>query len=218
MHRPLAEWDPHASQSSDRGWRPHQEASQETQYATACCGRGASCPHLLLYCACVVRAGWPRWQETLLHVSDSLAHNKFVLLLLIICPVIYFDVIQLCAPCLLPIARPFAPDCPWRASSCFECYDFEAVAAHELGHVLGFGHSDEFFMDNLMRPEGTVMNNATCEFAALEMPAFVQDPGGTVSNRPTPELLAAQLPSSHTLGILCLPDGRYVKPNHRLHR
>ena len=110
MHRPLAEWDPHASQSSDRGWRPHQEASQETQYATACCGRGASCPHLLLYCA-VVRAGWPRWQETLLHVSDSLAHNKFVLLLLIICPVIYFDVIQLCAPCPLPVAHPFAPDC-----------------------------------------------------------------------------------------------------------
>ena len=61
------------------------------------------------------------------------------------------------------------------------------------------------------------MNNATCGSAALEMPAFAQDHGGTVSNRPTPELLAAQLPSSHTLGVLCLPDCRYVKPNHQLH-
>lgn len=26
---------------------------------------------------------------------------------------------------------------------CIECYDFEATAAHELGHVLGFGHPDK---------------------------------------------------------------------------
>ena len=25
---------------------------------------------------------------------------------------------------------------------CFECYDFEAAATHEVGHVLGFGHPD----------------------------------------------------------------------------
>ena len=25
---------------------------------------------------------------------------------------------------------------------CFECYDFEAAALHEIGHFLGFGHPD----------------------------------------------------------------------------
>lgn len=47
-----------------------------------------------------------RWQEALLNISDCLSHNKLVLFLLIVCPVVYFDVIQLCAPdhafCQLP--------------------------------------------------------------------------------------------------------------------
>ena len=180
-----------------------------------------------LFCACVVRAGWSRWQETLLHVSQSLSHNKLVLLLIIISPVIFFDVIQLCAPQshvyarLLPPSPPTANTAwhgahhPRRASSCFECYDFEAVVAHELGHVLGFGHTDEYFMDNLMRPEGATMNNDTCHFAALQIPAFVQDPGSTVRNLSFWPPTSA---SSHTFGLLCLPGVRYLKPNHGLHR
>jgi len=44
---------------------------------------------------------------------------------------------------------------------CFECYDFEAAVAHEVGHVLGFGHPDELPQENLVGG-ACVMGNATC--------------------------------------------------------
>ena len=80
---------------------------------------------------------------------------KLTLLMLIACPVTYYDVIE----------------------PCFKCYDFEGVVAHELGHVLGFGHVDQSFVDNLYRPIGTVTGAETCKSAALEIPAFLADEG-----------------------------------------
>ena len=43
---------------------------------------------------------------------------------------------------------------------CWECYDFEAAVAHEVGHVLGFGHPDAAPEDNLVSACG--ITNATC--------------------------------------------------------
>lgn len=91
-----------------------------------------------------------------LQVSDCLAHNKMMMLLLIICPVVYMDVID----------------------PCFSCYDFEAAVAHELGHVLGFGHTDQFFVDNLQQPEGLVMDSTTC--TDVGMAHFPYDSAGEV--------------------------------------
>lgn len=36
---------------------------------------------------------------------------------------------------------------------CLTCYDFEATAAHELGHVLGFTHTDSFPENNRVETE-----------------------------------------------------------------
>lgn len=95
-------------------------------------------------------------EAVVLQLSDCLAHNKLMLLLLVICPVVYLDVIE----------------------PCFSCYDFEAAVAHELGHVLGFGHIDQFFIDNMEKPEGLVMDSTTC--TNVEMAHFPYDTAGEV--------------------------------------
>ena len=83
----------------DAGFRIKRQIRRRNMRTGAAVEVRASLPApAALFCACVVRAGWSRWQETLLHVSQSLSHNKLVLLLIIISPVIFFDVIQLCAP------------------------------------------------------------------------------------------------------------------------
>ena len=44
---------------------------------------------------------------------------------------------------------------------CWECYDFEATIAHEIGHVLGFHHPDTEWELNLNAHHP--MNNLTCQ-------------------------------------------------------
>ena len=43
---------------------------------------------------------------------------------------------------------------------CWECYDFEAAVAHEIGHVLGFAHPDTAPTENLEQVAN--LTNATC--------------------------------------------------------
>ena len=43
---------------------------------------------------------------------------------------------------------------------CWQCYDFEAAIAHEIGHVLGFGHPDTAPHENL--EQSSNLTNATC--------------------------------------------------------
>ena len=45
---------------------------------------------------------------------------------------------------------------------CWECYDFQATVAHEIGHVLGFHHPDTFPELNLKATEP--MGPETCMY------------------------------------------------------
>ena len=45
---------------------------------------------------------------------------------------------------------------------CWECYDFQATMAHEIGHVLGFGHTDAELSEQTYLRATSPMGNSTC--------------------------------------------------------
>lgn len=54
---------------------------------------------------------------------------------------------------------------------CWQCFDFEATIAHEVGHVLGFGHPDAQPDQNLQAlPENTTVCNSPLDYVQLTRP------------------------------------------------
>ncbi|KAG8466002.1 hypothetical protein KFE25_005572 [Diacronema lutheri] len=74
------------------------------------------------YLTAYAHGGWDGISVEMDRTEAKLWHSLFMIFFLITPPAFYFFV-------YLP---------------CIECYDFESAMTHELGHVLGFAHPDEF--------------------------------------------------------------------------
>jgi hypothetical protein len=92
---------------------------------------------------------------------------------------------------------------------CWECYDFEAAAAHEMGHVLGFGHPDENTAQNLVGLADCYIGNSTCRdpfSCAKNEPYVIEDDSimhSVTTRRSRTCLSSADLQGLHFLYPLC---------------
>ena len=63
---------------------------------------------------------------------------------------------------------------------CWDCYDFEAAIAHEVGHVLGFDHPDTSPGENLEQVGS--LSNDTCRspWSVAQLKDYTQTEGGSI--------------------------------------
>ena len=85
------------------------------------------------------KCGGPRLARLLDYLATISPLSTIVVIFFCVFPPVFYD-------------RIFLP--------CWECYDFEAAVAHEIGHVLGFAHPDTAPHENLEQVAN--LTNATC--------------------------------------------------------
>ena len=180
----------------------------------------AAAPNACVYHLC----GGPRCEAVLAYLAKMpVGVLLCCLFFLMFAPVFYYKVFLPCwcaAPSLTPRHLPsLTPHLPLRR----DCYDFEATIAHEVGHVLGFHHPDQFPDANLRAArdaDGVAplpMDNASC-WAPLQHVELGALPSGadtimhsTTKHRDRTCLTADDLEGLNYLYPIC--DGAATEPN-----
>ena len=87
---------------------------------------------------------------------------------------------------------------------CWDCYDFEAAIAHEVGHVLGFDHPDTSPHENLEQVGN--LSNATCRspWSVAQLTDYTQTEGGSIMHSLTRHNPVTCLSASDVNGLYLL--------------